>query len=140
MTYFFEAASRPGFLILGTVGICVQKINYSVHCKMFSRIPGCYPVDNSSIPCFSSWQSKISLDIFKCPWGSKISQVLNHWSRIFNIYSNLLPHLNRCYSIILNRCSESHQEGENSIEAINGTYQVWKNLDFATKWVETFSD
>lgn len=39
MTYFFEAASRPGFLTLGLVGICVQTVCCPVHCRMFISTP-----------------------------------------------------------------------------------------------------
>lgn len=69
-----------------------------MHCRMFCRFPGLYPVDSSSVSVllpypFPPTATKMPPDIAKCPmgegggWGSgggrgaKLSLVGNDWSR-----------------------------------------------------------
>ena len=66
--------SKVWFLHLGIIHIWGRIILCSgsslVCCRIFSRIPGSYPPDASSIiPQF--WRPKMSPDIAKCPLGTK---------------------------------------------------------------------
>lgn len=69
----FDSYLTAGFLNLGTSGIlaCVGLCfgNCPGHCRIFSSIPGCHPLDASIIPHPS--HDSAFLDIAKCPLGEE---------------------------------------------------------------------
>ena len=88
-------------LLLGMGAALIER--RKMHWKMFSNIPGLYPLDDSDIS--KLWQSKMSPDISRCPRKGKITPVENHCSRA--LYS-LMFLCNTCSCLCLALISLVH--------------------------------
>lgn len=81
-----------------------------VHCRMFSSIPGIYPVDADSTHPPPVWQPKMPPDIARFPWGN--CPCKEEW----------LPVQNHCCTL------EVYQESSGISTSFSGDYlsvQVW---------------
>lgn len=80
----------------------------AVHCTMFKNIVDFHPLNGSSTPPCTVWQSKISLDIVKCPLGKLLQ--LRNWSTLYHwiltkilrlVHSTKKPHdLSRILAVV----------------------------------------
>ena len=77
------SSSNPGSLSLSAVDIEDQIVfsfvSCLVHCVVFSRLPGLYPLSTSRIP-YHLWQPDIFPDVANVPLGTELSPLKNHWS------------------------------------------------------------